>query len=208
MVALGKCERRGLVVGDELQQRPVWIAEVDALALAACAVALDGSFLDRDAAFGEMRHGATDRAVPDEAQVAIAGLDRDPRNWASGDAGAMDLQLLCSEAVRPPWLTCNELGAKDIAVEAVRSLPIRHGNNAMIQSSLHATIVTGPSGDRCSRKAAAYGRFAETVAFRGSEHVTPGPRRFQERAGTRGATAGTAPTASGPPRTIDAQMDQ
>src|SRR5438067_1191464 len=68
------------LVGDELQQRPVGIAEVHRQAGAAGAVARDGPQVDRDAVRLEMRHGLLDRALPDEREVGHAGSGRDPRH--------------------------------------------------------------------------------------------------------------------------------
>jgi hypothetical protein len=53
-----------------------------ALTLAAGAMALDRSFLDRDAALAQVCDCVRDRAVPDEAEVAATGLHWDPCDWS------------------------------------------------------------------------------------------------------------------------------
>src|SRR5690242_1892700 len=61
-------------VRDEFHQRPVGIAEIDAGALPFRAEALHRPALDRDGMGGEMRDRLGDRALPFEADVAVAGL--------------------------------------------------------------------------------------------------------------------------------------
>jgi hypothetical protein len=63
------------LIGDELKERPVGIAEVHALAFAARAVAGQWAELDLDAVRAQVRDGVVDRPLPDEAQVAVARSD-------------------------------------------------------------------------------------------------------------------------------------
>src|SRR3954467_5055324 len=71
---------RALRVGDELEQAPVGVAEVDATTRPARAGTFDWAEFDNHPASIEMRDGVLDRAVPREAQVAVAGLNGQPRH--------------------------------------------------------------------------------------------------------------------------------
>src|SRR5262245_20061705 len=125
-------------VGDELHQRPVGVAEVDARALPERAVALDRTELDRDLMLVQVLDGALDRAVPAETDVAVARAHAVPRDWVRVDAGAVDIELLVVEGavreslgavagpepVREAGPAGDDLGADDVRVEPVRALPV------------------------------------------------------------------------------------
>src|SRR5215813_10670226 len=80
-------------VRHELHQRAVRIAEVDAGAPALGAEALHRAGFDGDAAAAEMRDRVGDRAHPLEAEVAVAGLHRQPRDLGRFDARAVYVEL-------------------------------------------------------------------------------------------------------------------
>src|SRR3954470_14209875 len=84
------------LIGNELEQRAVGIAEIDAGSRALCTEALDGPGVDRDAAALEMADGVGDRPVPLEAEIAVAGLDRKPRGVKSRP---VQIELHRAEAV-------------------------------------------------------------------------------------------------------------
>src|SRR5487761_532784 len=83
-----------LTVRDQLEQRAVRVAEVHAGASAAPARAGRRAELDLNAAGEEMRDRFLRRAVPAEAEVAVAGLDRIGRARHRARARAVDVQLL------------------------------------------------------------------------------------------------------------------
>src|SRR5262245_49221133 len=83
-----------LPVRDELEQRPVGVAEVDALALAVGAAARDRADLDLDASGRQVLDRAGDRAVPHEAQIAVPRADAVARDRRGVHARPVDVQLL------------------------------------------------------------------------------------------------------------------
>src|SRR5690349_2517189 len=91
--ALASCVR------DELEQRAVRVAEVDTRPAPARAPARDRADLDFHAVLAEMVHGAVDRPLPLEAQVAVAWPDAVARDRMRVEAGAVHVQLVLAEAV-------------------------------------------------------------------------------------------------------------
>jgi hypothetical protein len=89
------------VVGDELHQAAVGIAEVDAGPTAVRAVARRRSGLDLDAVRGEVVDRLGDRSVPRKAQIAVARRDGDPGDGIGVDARRVDVELLGPEAIGP-----------------------------------------------------------------------------------------------------------
>src|SRR5260370_30976995 len=67
------------VIGNELQQRTVGIAEIDAGAGPFGAEALDRPGVNRDPAALKVDDGVRNRPVPMEAQIALAPIARPPR---------------------------------------------------------------------------------------------------------------------------------
>src|SRR6476646_777980 len=89
-----------LRVRDELEQRSVGVAEVDALAVAAGAAARDRADLDLDAHGRQVLDRAVEGAVPDEADIAVPRTHGIARHRRRVDAWAVHVQLLVAEAVR------------------------------------------------------------------------------------------------------------
>lgn len=88
--------------------------------------------LDRNATALEMSDRLSDRPGPDEAQVAVAGLDR-LRRVQSLEAGPVDVQLPVPEpVVTEPVVLLIDLGAEDVAVERIRALPVGDGDYAVV----------------------------------------------------------------------------
>ena len=78
-------------------------------------------------------HGLADRAVPQEAEVAVSGPDRFARDRVRLDARSVDVQLPIAEAVvAEPVILLVNLSTEHIAIEGVRALPIGHGNHAVV----------------------------------------------------------------------------
>src|SRR5688572_1319841 len=91
-----------LGVRDELEQGAVRVAEVDARAGAFGPGALDGAQLDLDVVPSQVLQGFVYRSGPLEAQVAVARLHGELRYGRGVHAGAVQVQLLVAEPVRPP----------------------------------------------------------------------------------------------------------
>jgi hypothetical protein len=122
------------LIGDELQQTPIGIAEVDALARTPRAVAGNRSLFDRDATALEVGERLRDGPRPLEAQVAVSRCDGHPSKRMGLDPGPMHVQLLRTEAVGPaPGAAVDQLGAHDVYVKAIRSLPVRDVDDAVVQ---------------------------------------------------------------------------
>ena len=68
-----------------------------------------------------MCDGVLDWTRPDEAEIAVARLNGEPRNEAAHvDAGAVHVELRVAHAVRePPAADVEDLRTDDVAVERV-----------------------------------------------------------------------------------------
>src|SRR5260370_38875197 len=121
------------VIGNELQQRTVGIAEIDADAGPFGAEALDRPGVNRDPAALKVDDGVRNRPVPLEAEIAVAGLDRKPRHLGRMKAGPVQIELRRAEPVGPALRAPNELGAEKIAAERVRALPVRDMYHAVVE---------------------------------------------------------------------------
>src|SRR6266851_5551268 len=81
------------LIRHEFQERAVGIPEIDAGALPLGALALYRPKLDRHLMAGQMRDGVGDRTFPLEADVAVAGLDRQARHDHAAHAGSVEIEL-------------------------------------------------------------------------------------------------------------------
>src|SRR5262245_343692 len=122
------------MVGNEFQQRAVRVAEIDAGTCALCAEALDRTRVDGDAAAIEVSDGVPDRPIPLEAQIAVAGRDRDSRHFRRMKARSMEVELRSAETVGPALRPPNELGAEHVAVERVGALPFGYMHDAVVEA--------------------------------------------------------------------------
>ena len=83
-----------------------------------------------------MRGCFLDRPRPDEAEVAVARLDGEPRNEAADvDARPVHVQLCVAQAVcEPPASDVEDLGADDVTVERVGRVPIGDRDHAVVET--------------------------------------------------------------------------
>src|ERR671937_2179606 len=135
-------------VRDELEQAPVRVPEIEARSVPAPAAAAHGPPLDRHAASGQVLHRLLDRALPDEADVAVPRLHRLSRDEAAHvHAGAVHVHLLVAEAVgKPPVAVLHELRADDIAIERVRALPLGDGDDDVVEPDGSHAMPASPCG--------------------------------------------------------------
>src|SRR5919197_171294 len=134
-----------LCVRDQLEQRPVRVAEVDARAGAAGAGPLTWPELGLDAARAEVRDRLVRRPGEVKAEVAVARphgiggarLGRRPR--------PVHVQLSpVGEPVRvAAAVELDDLGAEHVAVEGVRSFPVGDGDHDVIEAGYSHSIVAG-----------------------------------------------------------------
>jgi hypothetical protein len=88
-----------------------------------------------------------DRPRPNKAQIAVAGCDRHRRTEAV-EAGTVHVQLPVAEPVAAgPLVALLDLGAEDVAVEGVRPLPVRHGDDAVVDPQAEAQRATSIARD-------------------------------------------------------------
>ena len=74
------------------------------------------------------------RAVPDEAQVAVARPHRVGRPWVRLAPRTVNVQLLFAEPVgEAPLVELDQLGTEDVAIETVRPLPVADGDDAVVE---------------------------------------------------------------------------
>ena len=125
------------------------IPEVDAHPVAGRPVSSHRSELDLDAGAVQVRDRVVDRPGPHEAEIAPAWLHRELRDGRGLHAGAVHVELLSPEAVRPTRPDRDELGAQHVTVEGVRALPLAHVDHAVVEARLH------PRGMLSGRRTAA-----------------------------------------------------
>src|SRR4051794_17736544 len=107
----------GSLVGDELEQASVGLAEVHAQTSSLRSGPLDRAELDPYSTRFEMRDRVRDRPVVGEAQIAVARLDRHPRDRRRVKSWAVHVELLVAEAVGPALARPNQLRAEHVSVE-------------------------------------------------------------------------------------------
>src|SRR5271165_3549838 len=138
------------LVGNELQQRTIRIAEIDTHTGTLRAEALHRPGVDGNQTALEMRNRVGEGPVPFEAQVAVSRLHRQARDLRGMHSRAMQIELDGAEAVSPTLPAANELGAQHIAIKRVRTLPVGDMHHTMIErdGQLHEFILQvnpGPS---------------------------------------------------------------
>src|SRR3712207_1644437 len=127
----------------ELEEGTIRVAEVDARAGTSGAEALDGTHLDLYAVTFQVLPCLVDRPRPLEAQIAVARLYGELRDRNGGNAGAMQVELLVSESVRPTAVPSpDQLRAQHVTVERVGDLPVGDVDDAVIQLDIrHALLL-------------------------------------------------------------------
>src|SRR6202047_356224 len=124
---------RAWPVGDEFDERPVGIPEVDAGAGAFCPETLHWPGFNGDAAAIKMRHGLADRSRPFKAKVTVPRLDRQAGDLGRPHSRPMQIELDRAETIGPALAAGNQLGAKHIAIESIGALPVGDVHHAMIE---------------------------------------------------------------------------
>jgi hypothetical protein len=139
---IGLCD-----VGDELDQASVGVAEVDARTSALSTVSRHWSLLDLDVVLAEVRGRALDRSRPFEAEVAVSRRYRDPSDGIAVCSRTVHVELLSPESIGPrAGASVDQFRPEHIAVEDVRSLPIGHVDDAMVELREHVNIVSAIPG--------------------------------------------------------------
>src|SRR5262249_25486284 len=82
----------------------------------------------------EMRDRIVDRPLPFEAEVAVAGLDRQPRHLRRREPRAMQIELRVAKPVRPANRPLDQLRPEHVAIERVRALPVGDVDHAMTET--------------------------------------------------------------------------
>src|SRR5215472_14495136 len=121
------------LIRHEFKQRAVGIPKINAGALAFGAVTFHRSKLDRHPVTRKMCNGIADRALPFEADVAIAGLHRKARHDHPAHARSMKIELGIAEPISKKFPARHHLGADDVAIEGIRALPIGDVDDAVVK---------------------------------------------------------------------------
>jgi hypothetical protein len=138
--SLGRSRNPRSGVRDELEQRPVRVAEVDAHARAAGAGALDRAGLDRDASGAKVLDRRLDRAVPHEAEVAVSRAHGLPGyEVADVRSRPVDVQALLADCVGEAVPELDYLRAQDVTVEGVRPLPVGDRDDDVVEPELQSS---------------------------------------------------------------------
>src|SRR5512132_2001618 len=139
-------------VREQLEERSVRIAEVHTRALPSRAVVADRAGLDRDPVLLEVLDRGLEGARPDEAEIAVAGL-----NWQSCvqalEARPVDVEVpLAEDVMGERFIALDDFGAEDVAVEGVRAVPVGDRDDAVIECQAHAETLPRRCG-LCSSSA-------------------------------------------------------
>src|SRR5215218_3794696 len=106
----------------------------------------------------QVRDGGLRGSGPDEAQVAVSGADGIAGDDRRLHAGPVHVQLLVAEAIGVAAGAFDDLGAEDIAVERVRTLPIGDRDHDVVEPHAHAWAASSASftsrsaSSLCSRR--------------------------------------------------------
>jgi hypothetical protein len=82
------------MVGDELEQRAIGVAEVDARAIASCALAPYGPKLDGDAMRLQLRLSPCDGFGPLETKIAVSWLNGELRHRYGIESGPVTVKCV------------------------------------------------------------------------------------------------------------------
>ena len=82
----------------------------------------------------EVLERRVDRAVPLEAEVAVSGSDRYPRDHRRPRSGSVNVQLLAADPIGHAPVDLDDLGTENISVERVRSLEIADRNDDVVEA--------------------------------------------------------------------------
>ena len=97
--------------------------------------------MDRHFATVEMPDRVCDRAFPFKAQVAVAGLDRQPRHLGRCEARAVKVELGVAETVAPSRWPPHQLGPQHVAQHAQQvGAPARGGDEIRVTADGGATV--------------------------------------------------------------------
>src|SRR5499427_10832438 len=134
LIFLGRNDR---TVAHKFHERAVRIAEIDRGTWPFRAKPLHWTALDDNSMLFQVLNRALDRALPLEAQIAVARLHRQACDLCRLYAWPMHVELLVAEAVRPARGALHQLGAHDIGIKPVGPSPIRHMDDAVVQFGWH-----------------------------------------------------------------------
>src|SRR5215471_3134814 len=133
---MGHGRSRDLSVGDELEQRAIGIAEVDAHPIAARTCALDRSELGGYAMCVQMCLSLRDRSGPLETQIAVSRRNGAPRHRRGIESGPVTVELQVAKSIGPTIAPRYSLCAHHIPIERVRPRPVRDMDDAVIELEL------------------------------------------------------------------------
>jgi hypothetical protein len=80
-----------------------------------------------------MRYRVVNRSLPFKAQIAVAGLDRQTRNFGWLYTRTVDIELLVTKPVGPPMRPLYELSSNNFFVELIGPNPIGNVDYAVIE---------------------------------------------------------------------------
>lgn len=130
------------LIRDKLHQGSIGIAKIHAHALPFHARSNSRTDLDRYALRLKVRNRFLDRPWPLKTQITAASRDRNPCVRIARLSRAMHVQLLVSKTIGPPVRKRDKLGAKNVAIETIRALPVGDRDDAVIKLRLHRFRLT------------------------------------------------------------------
>jgi hypothetical protein len=137
----------GRPIGDEFEQAPVRIAEIEAGSLALGSEPSDWPGLHSHTVSLEVSGCLLDRPSPDETKVTVARFYGNSGYVIRKiDAGAVDVQLCVAEPVGDARVSAvgNDFGPNDLPIEPIRNVPVRDTDDAVVEAGRrgHADTVT------------------------------------------------------------------
>jgi hypothetical protein len=126
-------------VRDELEERPVGIAEVHAHARSLRSAAGHRSGLHPNAVGFKVRGRQFDRTVPLEAEVAIAGDDGDARDHRRPHSRTVHVQLQLANSVGDSSVDLDDLRTEDVAIKGGRAFEVGDRDHDVVQA--HARTI-------------------------------------------------------------------
>ena len=80
----------------------------------------------------QMRYRVVNRSLPFKTKIAVAGLDRQTRNFSRLYTRSVHIELLVTKSVGPTVRPLHKFGSYYFFVEFIGPVPVGDGNDAMV----------------------------------------------------------------------------
>src|SRR5438552_10588155 len=138
-------------VGDELEERAIWIPEVHARGAALRSAARHGPGFNASAVGFEVRDCPRDRAVPLETEVAVTGGHRNTRDHRWPHAWTVHVELLTTDSVGDSPVDLDDISAEHVSIEGVRTLEVADRDDDVVKAHARTIRASGETDSRNRR---------------------------------------------------------